>query len=378
MHTDDHSPPDRADPIPEGVTPRQRCAVGFPLAGLLLAAPLVASAACGEPPARRGAEHLEARAVPLATAQEPTLPATDPLPRPLWLQPGSPALRHADALRAEHPDDAALLDRLAAVPTAAWLGGWTRDPKKTVSALVSAAAKAGALPVLVAYNIPDRDCGQHSAGGLREADSYDTWIGAIAAGIGARDAIVVLEPDSLSVVHCLTDHGLDERLAMLRRAVATLATHPGVRVYLDGGHPNSQPAAVMAERLTLAGVEGARGFALNVSNFVSTKDNVEYGEDVSRLLGGKSYVIDTSRNGRGANGDWCNPFGRGVGEEPTTAPGLPHGDAFLWVKRPGESDGTCHGGPAAGEFWGGYALELARRSWQPKLDAVADGDDGKP
>ncbi len=364
------------DPILVSVTPRQRRAVSFTLAGLLLTAPLVASAACGDASPPR-TEALDGHAVPMATAPEPSLAGATPLPRRLWVQPGSPALESAEALRTHHPDDAALLDRLAGVPTAVWLGGWTRDPKKTVSALVSAAAKAGAVPVLVAYNIPDRDCGQHSAGGLAEVESYDKWIGAVAEGIGSREAIVVLEPDSLSVVGCLTDRGLDERLALLRRAVATLSKHERVSVYLDGGHPKSESAATMADRLALAGVDGARGFALNVSNFVSTKDNVEYGEALSQLLGGKHYVIDTSRNGRGSNGDWCNPFGRGLGEEPTTAPGLAHGDAFLWVKRPGESDGTCHGGPAAGEFWPGYALELSRRSWEPKLDAVADGDEPK-
>lgn len=356
------------------MTPRQRRALGFSLAGLLLAAPLVASAAGGETPPQH-TEPLDGRARPPTAAPEPTPPASVPLPARLWVQPGAPALRYAEALRAEHPEDAALLDRLAAVPTAVWLGEWTRDPKKAVSAIVSAAAKAGSVPVLVAYNIPDRDCGQHSAGGLSEVESYDTWIGAIAAGIGSREAIVVLEPDSLSVVACLTDRGLDERLALIRRAVERLSRQERVRVYLDGGHPKSESPETMAERLALAGVDGAQGFALNVSNFVDTKDNVEYGEQLSRLLGGKHYVIDTSRNGRGSNGDWCNPFGRSLGEEPTTAPGLAHGDAFLWVKRPGESDGTCHGGPAAGEFWAGYALELSRRSWAPKLNAVADGDE---
>lgn len=35
-------------------------------------------------------------------------------------------------------------------------------------------------------------------------------------------------------------------------------------------------------------------------------------------------------------------------------------DAFLWVKPPGESDGTCNGGPPAGKFWLDYALGLIR------------------
>jgi endoglucanase len=32
----------------------------------------------------------------------------------------------------------------------------------------------------------------------------------------------------------------------------------------------------------------------------------------------------------------------------------------LWIKRPGESDGTCNGGPPAGTFWDAYAIGLVR------------------
>jgi endoglucanase len=71
--------------------------------------------------------------------------------------------------------------------------------------------------------------------------------------------------------------------------------------------------------------------------------------------------VDTSRNGRGPapGGAWCNPPGRGLGTPPTAATGNAEVDAYLWVKHPGQSDGTCNGGPAAGGWWASYALELA-------------------
>ncbi len=369
---------DPLEPIPEDVTPGQRRVVAFSSATLLLLAPLAAAAAChrdDDVGARPGSLGARSTPPPVLQAPPPAVDArVDPVPRPLWLQPGHPAKKVADALRDESPGDAALLDRLADTPTAVWLGEWTRDVKKTAAGIVGAAKKSGALPVLVAYHIPDRDCGQHSAGGSKDVAAYDAWIGQLAAGIGTGEALVVLEPDALTVTDCLSDLGMDERLAMLQRAVEVLGKNPGTRVYLDGGHPQALRVEEMAARLESAGVAQARGFSLNVSNFVSTRDNVAYGEKLSRRLGGKHYVIDTSRNGKGANGEWCNPFGRGLGEEPTTAPGLPHGDAFLWIKRPGESDGACHGGPPAGQFWGGYALELARASWEPKLQPVADAE----
>ena len=71
--------------------------------------------------------------------------------------------------------------------------------------------------------------------------------------------------------------------------------------------------------------------------------------------------MDTSRNGRGAapGGAWCNPPGRLLGAAPTASTGNPLIDGYLWIKRPGESDGTCNGGPPAGTWWPAYALELA-------------------
>lgn len=37
-------------------------------------------------------------------------------------------------------------------------------------------------------------------------------------------------------------------------------------------------------------------------------------------------------------------------------------DAFLWVKRPGESDGACRGAPSAGTFVAQNAIDLARNA----------------
>jgi endoglucanase len=75
------------------------------------------------------------------------------------------------------------------------------------------------------------------------------------------------------------------------------------------------------------------------------------------------FVIDTSRNGQGPfnaasyanppynqsasvittlnNGGWCNPPARGLGVPPTVSTGIALLDAYLWVKTPGQSDGTC-------------------------------------
>ena len=125
----------------------------------------------------------------------------------------------------------------------------------------------------------------------------------------------------------------------------------------------------MAARLNQVGVDHARGFSLNTANFFTTDEETGYGEAISGLTNGSNYVIDTGRNGAGpVEGDplyWCNPAGRALGALPTTATAGPHADAYLWVKRPGESDGSCgRGEPGAGRFVNQYAIELARNAGQ--------------
>ena len=260
------------------------------------------------------------------------------------------------AAQSGQPEDSALLRRLAEVPTGTWLGAWSGDVTTTVRQLVADARAAGGVPVLVAYDIPDRDCGGHSSGGADSPAAYARWIQGIAEGIGDAQAVVVVEPDSIAQL-CGDPAA---RFQMLRDAVQVLERNPGTHTYLDAGHSAWVGAAEMAGRLRAAGVDGADGFALNVSNFGTTASNVAYGRQLAAMLGGARFVVDTSRNGNGPGGDWCNPDGRAVGERPTATTGLAGVDAFLWVKTPGESDGACNGGPTAGTFWPEYALGLVR------------------
>jgi endoglucanase len=151
---------------------------------------------------------------------------------------------------------------------------------------------------------------------------------------------------------------------LLRGAVQALEANGNTGVYLDAGNPHWMPADQMAKRLKAAGVDQADGFALNVSNYMTTRENIAYGRAISALVGGKHFVIDTSRNGNGptADFDWCNPHGRAIGKRPTGETGEALVDAYLWIKRPGESDGECKGAPKAGEFWQDMAVELVNNA----------------
>ncbi len=245
------------------------------------------------------------------------------------------------------------LEEIASQSTARWFGDWNSDIESSVNSYVTTVAKAGALPVMVIYNIPGRDCGSYSSGGSSDGDDYRSWVQNFANGVGSRKAVVILEPDALPL-DCLYASSVE----LMSDAVDILKSKPSISVYLDSGHPNWTSSTEMARRLTLANVEKADGFALNVSNFYTTAENIEYGKKISALVGGKHFIIDTSRNGSGWNGEWCNPSGMTLGQNPSTNTGEELVDAYLWVKPPGESDGNCNGGPNAGSWWQEYAFDL--------------------
>jgi endoglucanase len=279
-----------------------------------------------------------------------------------YVDPNSLAKQQADTWRSTRPADAAQMDKLAQSAWSRWFGNWNTDITGSVRRDVDAITAAGALPVLVAYNIPNRDCGGGSGGGAGSSAAYRTWIDGFGTGIGGRRAVVILEPDALALA-CAGGAGNDELFALLRDAVSLLSRSGNVAVYLDAGHSNWVPAATMASRLRSSGVGSARGFSINVSNFRPTADEIAYGNAVVQALGmTKRFVIDTSRNGLGYNGEWCNPAGRALGVRATAATGNASVDAFYWIKTPGLSDGTCNGGPAAGTWWPEYALGLAQRA----------------
>lgn len=273
------------------------------------------------------------------------------------------AQTQANQWRTSRPADAAQLDKIGNRAQAKWFGGWNSNITSDVSTYVNAAAAQNALPQLVAYNIPQRDCGGYSAGGT-SPDAYLNWIKGMSAGIGSHPALVILEPDALANMECLSSTDQSTRYALLSQAVAILKAQPRTFVYLDAGHPGWKSASDMANRLQKAGIAQADGFSLNVSNFATTNDSTAYGSAISALVSNKHFVIDTSRNGLGPTSDnqWCNPSGRALGNAPSTNTGSPLIDAYLWIKAPGESDGTCNGGPAAGQWWTDYAVGLAQRS----------------
>ncbi|MFJ8821872.1 glycoside hydrolase family 6 protein [Streptomyces sp. NPDC102467] len=264
------------------------------------------------------------------------------------------------------PRRALIESRIADRPAAVWFADFHPDTiTGRVRAVTSGARSAGQVPVVVPYAIPQRDCGGASDGGAPDRGAYDDWIDRFAAGLGSREVIVILEPDAVSETECLSEAQRADRYAALARAGRVMkAVNPRARVYYDAGHSDWNPIGTQAARLRQAGAASAAssdGIFTNVSNFNWTSDESAYARGVLAAMGGPSglgAVIDTSRNGNGApaNGAWCDPEGRKLGQAPTLRTGRSAIDAYLWVKLPGESDG-CKG--EAGTFTPDYAYELA-------------------
>ncbi len=212
--------------------------------------------------------------------------------------------------------DALKLAAMEATPRAVWFeDGTPAQVERSVRQTMDRAAPEGRVPVLVAYDIPFRDCAQYSGGGAVDAAAYEAWIAGFARGIGGRKAVVILEPDSLGIIPynttifgsadwckpTITDAtgatvpapgaSSDERYAQLQGAIATLtASAPGASVYLDGTHSDWLGVSEAAFRIHKAGFDptsGAplvKGFFLNVSNFQPTDQLVQFGTWVSQCL----------------------------------------------------------------------------------------------
>ncbi|MFC9174490.1 glycoside hydrolase family 6 protein [Streptomyces sp. NPDC057107] len=221
---------------------------------------------------------------------------------PYWVNPDGTAARQVAAYeKVGDQEKADLIRKIAEQPAGEWIG--PDDPEGEARRVTEAAAKADRYALLVLYNIPHRDCGQFSKGGAADAGAYRAWVDGVAKGIGDRRATVVLEPDALLhlVDGCTPQEHHDERYDLLKGAIERLKKQPATQIYVDAGNAGWQSPET-----------------------------------------------------------WCNPPGRALGEPPTTETGDEKVDAYLWIKRPGESDGDCKGGPKAGAWWPEYALGLAR------------------
>jgi endoglucanase len=267
---------------------------------------------------------------------------------------------------AANPNDSrapVIRDRIANVPQARWFTTTnTSTVRAQVDGFVGAAAAAGKIPIMVVYNIPNRDCGGASSGGAPSHSAYRAWVDEVAAGLAGRPAYIVLEPDVLPLMtNCQSAGQQAETSSSMAYAGKRLkAGSAQAKVYFDIGHSAWLSPGEAASRLRAADISNsADGISTNVSNYRTTSDEIAFAKGVLASLGDGRLraVIDTSRNGNGPLGEeWCDPPGRRIGTPSTTETGDAQIAAFLWVKLPGEADGCI---ATAGQFVPQRAYELA-------------------
>ncbi|MEH0844271.1 glycoside hydrolase family 6 protein [Micromonospora sp. CPCC 205711] len=304
------------------------------------------------------------------TTLRPDPPAlTYALPKKLF--PGATlyADRNTAAARWQAAHRADWLDPVTDRPQARWVN----DPRDVppVAELARRARQRGELPVVVAYWIPNRGCANFREG-APDAKVYRDYVGRLIAALGRTRSAVVMEPDAIAA-DCFDA----ARGELLTEATKRLAA-AGHAVYLDAGHSKWRSTGETAERLLASGITYAEGFAVNVSNRQTTADTYRWGRELSDLVGGREFVIDTSRNGAGPPPDepgrddeWCNPRRQALGEVPRPVTDRPGLAAVLWIKGPGESDGKC-GGERTYLFTPTQARTLITgATWLPAADRAA-------
>jgi endoglucanase len=220
----------------------------------------------------------------------------------------------AGLIRSQNQADAKLIAEMIATPQAVWFtSGTPKSVQQDVKNTVQRAAAFGTVPVLVAYNVPGRDCAQYSAGGADTGDAYKAWIDGFAAGLGGHKVVVMLEPDGLALLP--TDCGQPDtydRVDLINYAAHALLRDPNALVYLDAGHSAWHSVGDMASRLVAGGVRDVQGFFQNASNYRATNYEVKFGTWISKCI---AFANNAEEGGwRLGHYDWCasqyfSPFG---------------------------------------------------------------------
>jgi endoglucanase len=281
--------------------------------------------------------------------------------------------------------EAALMEKLATQPKFRWFGRFTRPnmAKKIRDYLSCArAVQPGSVPLMTVMRHQGKKChGRYSAGGAAEDARTRRWYRRFADVVGDARVVIAFEPDSLGTLECLAGRRRLARLRLLRYGVDVLSELPNATIYLEGGASDWEPARRTARQLRYIGIRKVRGFMLNATHYDWAGDNVRHGLKISRLTGGKHFIVSTAFNGRGPVhfrryfgahlyrrvNVWCHPLKRGLGIPPTTSTSRPDKvDAYMWIGRPGFSAGSCNGGPRrAGSWWPERALMFGQyqTSW---------------
>jgi endoglucanase len=286
--------------------------------------------------------------------------------------------------RAGRHSRANLVWRIAREPKAVWVGRFTKPNFHVkVRRIFENAHAQGAVPIMTVLRAQSTRCSPtYDGGGPAEDARTRAWYDDLARAIGLDRVVIAFEPDSLGTIDCHARSRRDDRYRLLRYGVTALSRNPNATIYIEAGASDWEGASRMAKKLRRVGVAKVRGFMLNATHYDWTRSNIRYGLKLSRLVGGKHFIVNTAENGRGPihhylpNGRritvWCNPPNRGLGPAPTTTTSNSGVDAYMWVNRPGYAQ-SCQHRPIA--WYSPRALSYARyaTSWEAPPPGTKNG-----
>ncbi|KAG4108507.1 1, 4-beta cellobiohydrolase [Neocallimastix lanati (nom. inval.)] len=303
------------------------------------------------------------------------------------------------------------------VSSAVWLA-YEGAPNDVAPHLKAAGSKT---VTFILYMIPTRDCNSlASAGGVSDLDKYKGYVDKIANTIKKfpeSKVVMVIEPDTLGNLitgeteACKNVHTLHKQA--LAYAANVFGNMSNVSAYLDAAHSKwlgwaaDKVAAVVKEILDNAPNANIRGFSTNVSNYMPIEAEYEYHQKLHDALEevgikDKRFIVDTGRSGVDVreefdvNQTWCNLIYAGLGEPSRGSPdpeNMPLLDAFMWLKPPGEADGSdtgsradpvCGredsfpGSPDAGSWFGEYFASMLEKSPFYSDDTVEPSEQSTP
>ncbi|KAF4028604.1 Glycosyl hydrolases family 6 [Phytophthora infestans] len=264
--------------------------------------------------------------------------------------------------KTDYPDVAFAISTVEKHSIAAWYTDRlsTADRAKMLKQITTKCSEDSRMTIVV-YGIPNKDCnaGFSSGGAVSNTADYKAFLSDLTTAVGDRKVLYVVEPDALGLL--AEDNGCGSKagyLDNLKVAIKALSANANAELYVDVGYwtleYEGQRSKVVTIMKELAASGTLKGIAINTSNYRSTSQISELCSNFQTAMGSKkmSCIADTSRNYVApTTTDWCNVLAAGIGAPPTSETNVSNLDYFMWIKPPGESDGTCNGGPAAGLFY---------------------------
>jgi endoglucanase len=203
------------------------------------------------------------------------------------------------AYASAHGRNKQLLGRIALQPRAVWDGSWDGNPKATAQESVADSTHGNPdlmTQVAIFRLTPWESCsGSWSAGNQA---SYRAWINSYAAGLGNARVALILQPD-MPFAACVGSSVPEQLVAYAAKVFNGL---PHTTVYIDAGSYQWDSPSQMAQVLLHSGIWQARGFALDVTQYGSTDDEIQWGAQINDALAaagarGRHFVINTDENG---------------------------------------------------------------------------------